>query len=238
MKLKLKYQIYGSHSILIIWESRIDYDILKDILLVKEIILNYYSNKIQDCTNGYNSLLIVYRHEVSNQQLVFLERLCNSRKHNKSDIENTTWEIPICYHVSLGMDLEEFANSKDLNTDQVIEMHSGPIYTVYCKGFLPGFMYLGGLNERLYCDRKAVPLLQVPKNSVAIGGKQTGIYPMQSPGGWHIIGRTPVDLFDISKKEPSKIKIGDRIKFKAISLTVYIEMDSVIDKTKLIKKID
>ncbi|WP_010181849.1 5-oxoprolinase subunit PxpB [Aquimarina agarilytica] len=234
----MKYQIYGSQAILITWESRIDHTILNDILLVKEIILTQHSDEIQDCTNGYNSLLIVYKREVSNQQLTSLAHLCNSRKQNKKSMGSITWEIPVCYHISMGMDLNEFANLKDLKTAQVIEMHSAPVYTVYCKGFLPGFMYLGGLNERLYCDRKAVPLLQVPKNSVAIGGKQTGIYPIQSPGGWHIIGKTPVNLFDMSKKEPSKIKTGDRIKFKVISLTTYIEMDLLTDKTKLIKKID
>ncbi len=236
--MKLKYQIYGSQAILITWEPRIDHDILNDILLVKDIILKNQPAAIQDCTNGYNSLLIVYKCKVTNKHLESIMHLCNLRKSNEWQEKYTTWKIPVCYHISLGMDLKEFANLKDLSTDQVIEMHSVPIYTVYCKGFLPGFMYLGGLNERLYCDRKVTPILKVPKNSVAIGGKQTGIYPMESPGGWHIIGSTPVDLFDISKKEPSKIKIGDRLKFEAISLATYIEMDSVIDKIKLIKKID
>lgn len=126
--------------------------------------------------------------------------------------------IPVCYDLSLGDDIEDFLKAKSLTIAQLIEIHTQPLYTVYFMGFLPGFPYLEGLDERLHIDRKAIPSQKVRKGSVAIGGKQTGIYPQDSPGGWYTIGHTPVTLFDATKKIPSVCNAGDYIKFYAITL--------------------
>ncbi len=126
--------------------------------------------------------------------------------------------IPVCYDLSLGDDIELFLKTKSLTLAQLIEIHTQPLYTVYFMGFLPGFPYLEGLDERLQIDRKAIPSQKVRKGSVAIGGKQTGVYPQDSPGGWYTIGHTPVTLFDVTRKTPSVCNAGDYIKFYAITL--------------------
>ncbi len=127
----------------------------------------------------------------------------------------------MCYSDEFGTDMQDFSSIKKLSKAEIINLHTSTNYTVYFIGFLPGFLYLGGLNPKLFLDRKASPTRQVEKGSVGIGGQQTGIYPDQSPGGWHIIGKTPIELFNASKSPPCTINLGDEIRFKAISKDEY-----------------
>lgn len=126
--------------------------------------------------------------------------------------------VPVCYDSSLGEDIVYLAKAKGLTVPDVIKLHTAPLYTVYFMGFLPGFPYLLGLDERLYIDRKSVPKQKVVQGSVAIGGQQTGIYPQDSPGGWHTIGHSPILFFDVNKKSSSPFKAGDYITFYEISV--------------------
>ena len=108
-----------------------------------------------------------------------------------------------------------------LTKEEIIQLHSAAIYTVFMIGFVPGFPYLGGLSEKLTAPRKQNPRPVIPKGSVGIAGQQTGIYPLETPGGWQIIGRTPLRLFDAGRQQPSLLKAGDNIKFEAISFTEF-----------------
>jgi inhibitor of KinA len=108
------------------------------------------------------------------------------------------------------------STTKNLSVSEIIQRHTAPIYTISFLGFLPGFLYLSGLDAQLFIDRKTAPNLNIKKGAVAIGGTQTGIYPKQSPGGWHIIGNTPIDLFNIKQEPPSPFKAGDTAKFVPI----------------------
>ncbi len=125
-------------------------------------------------------------------------------------------EIPVCYGGLYGEDLGALALARELAPSKVIELHTAPTYFVGMLGFMPGFPYLGGLDERLVSPRRATPRPRVPRGSVAIGGEHTGIYPMESPGGWHLIGRTPLALFDLTHSPPSLLQVGDRVRFVAI----------------------
>jgi inhibitor of KinA len=140
-------------------------------------------------------------------------------------IEQEIIEIPICYGGELGPDLAFVANYNGLSIDEVIRIHSSGDYLVYMIGFSPGFPYLGGLSDKIAAPRRATPRLNIPARSVGIAGNQTGIYPIETPGGWQIIGRTPVNLFRPNHKIPSLLRAGDRIKFKAISLEEYLELE-------------
>ena len=133
-------------------------------------------------------------------------------------------EVPVCYGGELGPDLEDVARAHDLSVDEVVEIHSGGDYLVYMVGFMPGFAYLGGLSERIATPRRSVPRTRVPSGTVGIGGSQTGVYPLESPGGWNLIGRTPQRMFLPEKEPPTLLEIGDRVRFRPIARPEYDSM--------------
>lgn len=122
-------------------------------------------------------------------------------------------DIPVIYGGAEGPDLEEVARLHNLTTRQTVEMHSSAEYVVYFLGFQPGFGYLGGLPEALHTPRRAVPRVKVPQGSVGIGGSHTGVYPLASPGGWQIIGNTPLALFDPQASSSTLLRPGDSVRF-------------------------
>jgi KipI family sensor histidine kinase inhibitor len=122
-------------------------------------------------------------------------------------------EIPVCYGGEFGPDLDAVARHAGLTPERVVELHASAEYLVYFLGFSPGFPYLGGLPPELAIPRLEAPRTRVPAGSVAIGGSQTGIYPVESPGGWRIIGRTPARLFDPQASPPALLAMGDRLRF-------------------------
>jgi inhibitor of KinA len=126
-------------------------------------------------------------------------------------------EIPVCYGGEFGPDLNDIAQHTGLTPDDIIARHSAAEYVVSCIGFTPGFPYLSGLPNELSIPRRATPRKQVPAGSVAIGGSQTGVYPTSSPGGWHLIGRTRLRLFDVQQNPPALLQAGDRVRFRAIT---------------------
>ena len=133
-------------------------------------------------------------------------------------VKSVLWKIPVCYDAVFGIDLEAISKEKNLSKEEIIKRHSQAIYTVYFIGFLPGFLYLGGLDESLHVPRKSTPRLQIEKGAVAIGGNQTGVYPTESPGGWNIIGNSPIEFFNPKLETPCFAKAGDKISFKPITI--------------------
>ncbi|MFC0560254.1 5-oxoprolinase subunit PxpB [Halalkalibacter alkalisediminis] len=130
-------------------------------------------------------------------------------------------EIPVYYGGELGPDLEFVAKHNNLTTDEVIHIHSEGEYLVYMIGFAPGFPYLGGMSEQISAPRRSNPRMNIMKGSVGIAGKQTGVYSISTPGGWQIIGRTPLKFFRPSDNPPSLLRSGDVIRFKPISMEVF-----------------
>jgi inhibitor of KinA len=126
-------------------------------------------------------------------------------------------EIPVCYGGDLGPDLHDVAARHGMTEEEVVRVHAAGDYLVYMIGFMPGFAYLGGLSDSIATPRRSSPRKAVPAGSVGIGGQQTGVYPMVSPGGWNLIGRTPVAIFDIGRQEPALMTTGDRVRFRPIT---------------------
>jgi inhibitor of KinA len=126
-------------------------------------------------------------------------------------------EIPVCYDSEFGFDLDRVAEHTKLSEREIVDLHSTGEYRVACIGFVPGFTFLAGLPKNLATPRRDVPRKEIPAGSVGIGGAQTGIYPLRSPGGWNLIGRTPLKLFDPSKNPPTLLQPGDRVRFRAIT---------------------
>jgi KipI family sensor histidine kinase inhibitor len=136
--------------------------------------------------------------------------------------------IPVCYGGEYGPDLEEFAATKAMSRDEVIALHSGSSYLVAVMGFAPGWAYLLGLPEQLTIPRRSSPRVRVPAGSVATAGGQTGIYTLPTPGGWWLLGRTPVPMFDLNRAEPFLLQAGDSVQFAPISAQEYVAIEREI----------
>ncbi|SMC51999.1 5-oxoprolinase subunit PxpB [Pedobacter africanus] len=134
--------------------------------------------------------------------------------------------IPVHYGGAMGPDLEYVANYHHISMDEVIALHTQPEYLVYMIGFAPGFPYLGGMDERIATPRKENPRPKIPRGAVGIAGSQTGVYPMETPGGWQLIGQTPLELFDIGKEEPALLKAGDRVRFSPVTAAEWLKIKS------------
>lgn len=228
---KITYKPFGNRAILIEWKAIISDDLLQDILCFKDKIATYKKDFYVDLIVGYNSLTIKYSHDLVGfeQEITELKEIYLSNAIVKT-VTNYIWEIPVCYDAEFGIDMLALSEKLNKTPKEIIALHSGKLYTVFFIGFLPGFMYLGGLHKELFFNRKPNPRLHVPKGSVAIGGQQTGVYPMDSAGGWNIIGKTPIPFFDIHKEQPCFVKAGDKIKFTAVSLKEFYQIESKVIK--------
>ena len=150
-----------------------------------------------------------------------ITRLVQQRAGNirlGDEVPARTIEIAVCYDATVAPDLDEVARHAGMSASDVVALHSAGEYTVHMLGFLPGFPYLAGLDPRLTIPRRSSPRVKVPAGSVAIGGSLTGIYPLESPGGWQLIGRTSARLFSPDREEATLLRIGDRVRFRAVSL--------------------
>lgn len=168
---------------------------------------------------AYASLLVVY--DPLQATLEALKRhilgLCQVADEAVADADRKIVEIPVVYGGEGGPDLEGVAAFHGLSPEEVVRLHSGTAYRVYMIGFTPGFPYMGELPRALDTPRRETPRTRIPKGSVAIAQRQTGIYPVVSPGGWQIIGHTPVELFDPRAARPSLLTMGDEVRFKPVS---------------------
>lgn len=208
----------GEQAILLEFEPEISENTLEKVLAVKEELEKFLVKEKVEITNTYNSVLISYVLTIEDvyTRVSALEEVLGRTKIVKN-AESHLFHLPVCYDEDFGLDLELISREKNLPVSEIIELHTAPIYTVYFVGFLPGFLYLGGLDGRLQISRKNEPRLRVEKGTVGIGEKQTGIYPKTSPGGWQIIGNCLVPLFDKNEIPPCEISAGDKLKFYAVS---------------------
>jgi len=213
-KYQLTYKQLGDSAILVEWPPEISIEILDDIRFFVSKIEKRKHKEIIECDFIYNSLLVVYDCKLTDETtLINRIKKIYKEKVSLKIAKRTLWEIPVCYDQEFGIDLSLMSVEKKLSIDEIVAMHSAVNYTVYGVGFLPGFLYLGGLTEKLNFPRMLVPRMEVLKGSIGIGGNQTGIYPQTSPGGWHIIGKTPVNMFEVNKEIPCFIKAADEVKF-------------------------
>ncbi|TCD27012.1 5-oxoprolinase subunit PxpB [Pedobacter psychrodurus] len=142
-------------------------------------------------------------------------------KREKSRVVADKRVIPVCYGSDFGQDLLTVARTNNLTETEVIDIHTAGQYIVFMIGFVPGFAYMGGMDIRLSTPRKEVPNAKIPAGSVGIAGNQTGIYPLETPGGWQIVGKTPLKMFDVNRSQPSLLKGGDLVTFKAIGINEF-----------------
>ena len=219
---------FSETSILIEFDDNIDEKLLNFLTSLRKELIQTNNEQILQVNNTYNSLLITYVSTINNFYREKERILKQISEHKAGDeLNSTIKKIPICYDTEFGWDLELLSDDLKLSVSEIIERHSGVIYTVYFIGFLPGFPYLGGLDSSLFHRRKSQPRRQIPMGSVGIADKQTGIYPMDSPGGWQIIGRSPLQLFDPGHNDqPCYLKAGDKIQFESITIKEFKRIQS------------
>lgn len=171
---------------------------------------------------AYGSLTVYFNDQVSTTTVrAWLSGLSAQVSNTSLATEGRQISIPVCYDPSLGADLDWVAAHLNLSIEDIINLHSSISYRVYMIGFIPGFPYMGTLHTALEVPRKQTPSMRIPAGSVAIAGKQTGIYPAEVPGGWQVIGRTPLKMFDPSTSPCSFLNAGDIVQFKPITLEAF-----------------
>ena len=231
MKFQLTYKLFGRSAILVEWPANISQDIIQDIISFERHIKEIDS--ILDTIIAYNSLLIRYQNPIVDQELT-IRQLKNKYTALSYLIKQDQflWEIPVCYDASFGLDLEEIANKKKCSVADIVRLHTKTDYLVYFVGFQPGFLYLGGLHQNLHVPRKSNPRVRVDKGSVGIGSAQTGIYPQNSSGGWNIIGKSPLNFFNMKASNPCFAKPGDRIQFVSVDLHTFYQIEKEVANQK------
>lgn len=195
-------------------------------LAMQQWLLAHPFEGLKDCLVAYSSLTVLYNpvliqkyyHPTTTIFAWVADKLQQAfeKTVQTKQVARELIKIPVCYGEAYGPDLAVLAGEKQLTEQEVINIHTNTIYNVYMIGFLPGFSYMGEVNAKIAVPRKQTPT-PVMAGSVGIAGSQTGIYPLNSPGGWQIIGRTPLRLFDPFAPEPVKLQAGDRVQFYAIT---------------------
>ena len=178
-----------------------------------------------DLVPSYASLLIIYDPmRTDHLSVSHRVRACLSQLEHAASVEGSSVVLPVYYDPEAGEDLESLASGAGLTVDQVIDIHSGCEYRVYAIGFAPGFAYLGQVDERIAAPRLTTPRQRVPRGAVAIADRQTAVYPAVSPGGWNLIGRCPVHMFDPDADPTMPVSVGDRVRFEPVDRGRFLDL--------------
>jgi KipI family sensor histidine kinase inhibitor len=207
----------GDSALIVEFEERIDPAINARAIACAEAIQAARIIGVRDIVPTYRSVA-VYFDPVRTDSDELMERITHEAEGATGVAADATSpiRIPVCYGGELGPDLASVATFAGLAEHEVVRIHSSGVYRVFMLGFVPGFAYLGLVDERIAMPRHTTPRVRVPTGSVAIAGVQTGIYPAETPGGWQLIGRTPLKPFDAARAEPFLMKAGDLVRFEAI----------------------
>lgn len=221
----------GDSSVLIEFGKEISPEINQKITATVQLIKDQQIEGVVDVIPAFCSLLINY-----DPRVVLYDQICERMK-GLANIDAKTgtggkriFEIPVCYGGKYGPDIDTIADNAELSVEEVIKIHSSKDYLIYMLGFLPGFCYLGGLDERIHTPRLANPRIKIPAGSVGIGGSQTGIYPLDSPGGWQLMGMTPVKTYDPASETPILVQAGDYIRFVPIDEQEYTRIKELAEQ--------
>lgn len=235
---KGKKVIYGlgDQALTIEWSAAIEEAANEQVMQAFRYWQKHPIEGVTDLIPAYSSITLVYDAALIQQQSRGLSPFTwLSQKINSTPIAETAQQeliaplvVPVCYDPSLAPDLEFAAQFARLSIEEFIQLHSSKLYKVYMLGFLPGFAYMASVDERIRLPRKESPRKLVAAGSVGIAGEQTGIYPLDAPGGWQLIGKTPLRMFDISMEEPCFFKPGNQVKFEPISLDAFKDLNKEI----------
>ena len=212
----------GDASLVVEFEERIDTKVASRVVLLAERVRLASLPGILDIVPTFRSLAVHFDPLRADTGHVVRVLTALASEHTpEADGTDTPMRVPVCYGGAFGPDLEHVAACAGLDAATVVSLHTAIVYRVFMLGFAPGFAYLGPLDDRIAVPRRPTPRTRVLAGSVAIAGKQTGVYPLDSPGGWQVIGRTPLRPFDLARAEPFLFKAGNRVEFYAVDREEY-----------------
>lgn len=224
------FKVAGVDSLIIYFGDKIDQETSKKVQNAYQILKNSNDDIFIEIVPSYSSILVRFNllHVTHDE----VEKRAKELLTNGQDISictnNELVEIPVYYGLDVGFDLKFIAKTHNLSVDEVIKIHWQKEYLVYAIGFLPAFAYMGKVDERIATPRLANPRASIPKGSVGIAENQAAIYPQKSPGGWQILGRTPIEMFDLEYEGYSRLKVGNRVRYKPISKDEFIKLGGEI----------
>lgn len=228
---EIKFICLSETALLLSFGNTIDEQQHQKLMHIKQLIEQNPFKGFIEAVPAYNSLAIYYnpfeiekddlRKSIQDTVHSILQEQIKNLSPEKIKTKSSCIEIPVCYDTDFGIDLVELSKTLNLSIEEIIQLHSNKTYKVFMLGFTPGFGYMGTVDEKIISKRKKKPRLKVEKGAVAIAGNQTGIYPLETPGGWNIIGRTTLQLFDKTKEQPFLLKAGDEVKFISITKEEY-----------------
>ena len=229
--MKPKILVAGDSSLLIEFEQTISPEVNARISALIRLLREQRIEGIVDVIPSFCALLVNYDPRVLPYDLIS-KRLAEiaALEVQTEEYAARVFEIPVCYGGDFGPDIEYIAERAGLSQEEVIKIHSGRDYLIYMLGFMPGFPYLGGLDESIHTPRLETPRVLIHAGSVGIGGAQTGIYPINSPGGWQLLGRTPVKTYDPAREVPILFNAGDYIRFVPINEVEFADIKEQDDK--------
>jgi inhibitor of KinA len=221
----MKFILASECSVLVVFGNSISPALHGRVIALFRSLRARHDPRIRNLHPAYASLLIDFDPlRLSHAELISIAERLGDGDGLAADQPSNVVSIPVCYDLEFGPDLPDVSKHAELSTAEVIRLHSSPTYVVYFLGFSPGFAYLGGLPEVLQVPRLATPRLSVAGGSVGIAGSQTGVYPVDSPGGWRLIGRTPLRMFDPDATPPTRLQPGDSVKFSPMDRAAFDEM--------------
>lgn len=227
----MKFSFLSENTGIILFEQEINHAIFQQVTQCAKAIETSLIEYIVDIVPSYASIHIVFnlvKISAENFEIALNKIIDDLDIEHVAIASEKTIVIPVYYGPEVALDVDLVAKFSDLSIDAVIELHSSTIYDVYAIGFAPGFAYLGNVDRRIAMPRKESPRQKVAKGSVGIADQQTAIYPADSPGGWQIIGRTPISLIDYDDEKLTKFNTGDKVKFNPISRSEFIDMGGVL----------
>lgn len=219
--------VAGENAFIVYCGAEMAEEVVGRVRRIDQAVRSKLGSVLVDTIPSYASLLVIYRADCLNgSDMRARLEACVTEFDEPKEISEAgrLVTLPVWYGSEAGADLTALAKAKGMRPEEVIALHHGKEYQVYAIGFSPGFAYLGEVDERITAPRLSTPRLKVPCGAVGIAGRQTAVYPSESPGGWNLIGRCPVKMFDLRATEPVPVRAGDCVRFKAIDQEQFVDL--------------
>ena len=220
-------EVAGENAFIVYCGADMSKEVVGRVKRIDQAVRSEFGSLIIDTIPSYASLLVIYRaDQVNGSDMKVRLEVCVTEVEEPQEIleARRLVTLPVWYGSEAGADLKALAEAKGLRNEEVIALHQEKEYQVYAIGFAPGFAYLGEVDERIAVPRLSAPRKRVPCGAVGIAGRQTAVYPSESPGGWNLIGRCPVPMFDLQALEPMPVRVGDCVRFGAIDRDQYMDL--------------